>query len=340
LPRVCCSANEPAAPVKFMLPPTKRRAVALPIALVTTLLARAAAFPQTTAQQSPPEGNAAAHISVDVSLVVLHATVTGQKGHVVSDLSEQDFQVYEDGIPQQIKLFSHDDVPVSAGLAVDHSGSMKRKLAEVSAAARTFVQAGNPGDEIFVVNFNEHVELGLPPSTRFSNDPIQLARAISQSPASGRTVLYDSIFKALELLKEGGPDKKVLLVISDGGDNASTQTLAQALRLAEQSSAIIYSVGIFDPDDDDRNPRVLRKLAGSTGGLAFFPSELNQVSAVCARIARDIRSQYTIAYSPARPAKPGEYRTIRVTARDPRHGKLTVRTRTGYRVGGGAGGLQ
>ena len=322
-----------------MLPPTKRRAVTLPIVLATALLALAAAFPHA-ATQTAPESNSAVHISVDVNLVVLHAAVTDQKGHVAPDLSERDFQVYEDGIPQQIKLFSHEDVPVTAGLAVDHSGSMKRKLAEVSVGARTFVQAGNPGDQIFVVNFNEHVELGLPPSTRFSSNPIHLERAISQSPATGKTALYDAIFRALELLKEGGPDKKVLLVISDGGDNASTHTLAQALRLAEQSSAVIYSVGIFDPDDEDRNPRVLRKLAGSTGGLAFFPSELDQVSAVCARIARDIRSQYTMAYSPSKPAKPGEYRTIRVTARDPHHGKLIVRTRTGYRVGGESGELQ
>jgi VWFA-related protein len=323
-----------------MLPPTNRRAVTLLIVLVTALLALAAPFPHAATQQIAPESNAAAHISVDVNLVVLHAAVTDQKGHVAPFLSEQDFQVYEDGIPQQIKLFSHEDVPVTAGLAVDHSGSMKRKLAEVSVAAGTFVQACNPGDQIFVVNFSEHVELGLPPSTRFSSDPIQLEKAISQSPATGKTALYDAIFTALELLKGAGPDKKVLLVISDGGDNASTHTLAQALRLAEQSSAVIYSVGIVDPDDDDRNPGVLRKLAGSTGGLAFFPSELDQVSAVCARIARDIRSQYTMAYSPSKPAKPGEYRTIRVTARDPHHGKLIVRTRTGYRVGGEAGGLQ
>jgi VWFA-related protein len=130
----------------------------------------------------------------------------------------------------------------------------------------------------------------------------------------------------------------VLLVISDGGDNASTHTLAQTLTAAEQSSAVIYCIGIFDPDDADRNPGVLRKIAGATGGLAFFPSKLDEISAVCARIARDIRSQYLIGYSPAAPAKPGEYRTIRVTAQAPHHGKLIVRTRTGYRVGDSAEG--
>jgi VWFA-related protein len=253
---------------------------------------------------------------------------------VATGLSQQHFQVYENGVPQQIKLFKHEDVPVTAGLAVDHSGSMRPKLAEVSVAARTFVEASNPNDRMFVVNFNEHVELGLPPSIRFSSDPAVLARAISQAPATGMTALYDAIFKVLQLLQEGGRDKKVALVISDGGDNASKHKLVETLKLAEQSSAIIYCVGIFDENDEDRSPRVLRKLAESTGGLAFFPTELGQVSAICGRIARDIRDQYTIGYSPATPAKPGDYRTIRVTASAPHEDKLIVRTRTGYRVGG------
>ena len=129
-------------------------------------------------------------------------------------------------------------------------------------------------------------------------------------------------------------EKKVLLTISDGGDNASTYTLPQVLKLAEQSNAIIYTIGIFDEDDPDRNPRVLRRLAEATGGLAFFPSQLDQVTTICGQIARNIRHQYTIVYSPANPAKAGEYRSVRVTAADRRHGRLLVRTRTGYLAGG------
>lgn len=273
-----------------------------------------------------------ARISVDVNLVVLHATVTDDKGHAVSDLSERNFQVYEDGLAQPIKLFAHEDVPVAAGLLVDHSGSMKRKLPEVTAAAQVFVRASNPNDWMFVVNFNEHVDLGLPPGTPFSNDPVQLGSAISRAPATGKTALYDAIAKALDLLKEGGPDKKVLLVVSDGGDNASSHTLRQTLKLAEQSSAVIYTIGIYDPDDPDRNPGVLRRLAQVTGGLAFFPSDPAKASETCTRIARDIRNQYTIGYSPIRAANPGEYRSIKVSVSAPHHGKLTVRTRTGYRV--------
>jgi VWFA-related protein len=315
----------------------KRRAAVLPAALLVlpaALLVLPILLSHALQQTPAPTYGQDPRISVDVDLVVLHATVTDQKGRVVSGLREQDFQVYEDGMLQTIKQFGQEDAPVTAGLVVDHSGSMKRKLAEVSAAARAFAQASNPEDQMFVVNFNESVQLGLDPSARFTSDPAQLEQAISTAPASGRTALYDAIAKAVEQLKAGTLEKKVLLAISDGGDNASTHTLPQTLKLAEQSSAIIYAVGIFDEDDPDRNPKVLRHLAESTGGLAFFPSQIDQVTEICGRIARDIRNQYTIAYAPANPAKPGEYRSIRVVASAPHHGKLLVRTRTGYRAGG------
>jgi VWFA-related protein len=293
---------------------------------------------QALQQTQTPAARQDSRISVNVDLVVLHATVTDQRGGIVSDLREQDFQVYEDEAPQSIKHFAHEDVPVTAGLVVDHSGSMRRKLDQVSAAARTFAQASNPDDRIFVVNFNEYVQLGLPPSTSFTSDPSQLELAISKAPTTGKTALYDAIAEAVEKLNAGAPEKKVLLTISDGGDNASTHTLPQILKLAEESDAIIYTVGIFDEDDPDRNPGVLRRLAKATGGLAFFPSQLEQVTAICGRVARDIRTQYTIAYTPTNPPGPGEYHSIRVVASAPHHGKLVVRTRAGYRAGGSQGG--
>ena len=295
--------------------------------------ARCAAMASLLLVCIPLSGGQDDRISVDVNLVVLHATVTDQHGRLVSDLGEQEFQVYENGVRQQITLFKHEDVPVTAGLLVDHSGSMKRKLHEVSAAAKAFVQASNPDDEMFVVNFNEHVESGLPDTVRFTSDPGKLEQAISRAPATGMTALYDAIAVALRHLQSGSREKKVLVAISDGGDNASVHKLPQILKFAEQSSAIIYTVGIFDEDDTDRNPTVLKKLASATGGIAFFPKELNEVTGICTRIAKDIRNQYTIGYAPAEPAKPGEYRTIRVTASAPHHGKLSVRTRAGYRAG-------
>jgi Mg-chelatase subunit ChlD len=192
-------------------------------------------------QALSPANDQPAHISVDVDLVVLQATVTDRHGQLVTDLTENNFQVYEDGVLQQIRLFRHEDVPVAVGLVVDHSGSMQRKLAEVSAAARIFVHSSNPDDQMFVVNFNEKVTFGLQSAIQFSHDATELESAILTAPAGGKTALYDPIAEALEQLKASTLDKKVLIVISDGGDNASTHTLNQVLNLADQSNAIIYT---------------------------------------------------------------------------------------------------
>jgi len=278
-------------------------------------------------------------ISVNVNLVVLNPTVRDPKGGFISDLREGDFQVYEDGVRQSIKLFRHEDIPVTVGLVVDHSGSMKPKLNDVITAARTFVQSSRPDDRIFVVNFNEKVTLGLPDAVRIGDSLDVLARAISDTPATGKTALYDAALRAFSQLGAGGreaPEKKVLIVISDGGDNASAHTLAQVLKTAEQSSALVYTIGIFDEDDADKNPDVLSRLARATGGDAFFPGKNSEVVSICESIARDIRNQYTIGYVSSNASKPGAYRSIRITAAAPGHGKLLVRTRSGYIAGGGS----
>jgi Ca-activated chloride channel family protein len=178
------------------------------------------------------------------------------------------------------------------------------------------------------------VSLGLPDTIRFTDSPALLERAISKAPAAGKTALYDAIVGALQGLQAGSRDKKVLIVISDGGDNASANSLAQVMKMAEQSSAIIYTVGLFDVDDPDRNPRVLNRLAQATGGEAFSPDQLSAVVAICERIAGDIRNQYTIGYVPTNKARDGSYRAIRVVARAAGHRKLFVRTRAWYVAGG------
>jgi VWFA-related protein len=272
-------------------------------------------------------------IAVDVPLVVLQATVTDRQGSVVTNLGERDFQVYENGVPQHIQLFKNEDIPVAVGLVIDHSASMSPKLAEVTAAARAFVRSSNREDEVFVVNFNEIASLGLPPSVRFTDSTADLERAIMASPTRGQTALYDAIGKALEQLQTGSRDKKVLIVVSDGGDNASKLGLDQVMKLAEESSAVIYTVGLFDEQDPDRNPGVLKRVARATGGEAFLPGELGEVVAICERIARDIRHQYTFGYAPSNPARDGSYRAIRVLARSNGPGKLSVRTRKGYIAG-------
>jgi VWFA-related protein len=306
--------------------------MALPVLLLTVLVCAAG-------DQAPPaEKDRDAdsfRLSVDVALVVLHATVTERDGGFVHSLGEQDFAVYENRVRQQIRLFKNEDIPVTVGLVVDHSSTMRHKLAEVSAAARTFVRSSNPEDEVFVVNFNEKVSLGLPAAIRFTNSTAELERAITSAPAGGQTALYDAIARALKELQAANRDRKVLIVISDGGDNASARSLTQVMKLVGQSSAVIYTVGIFDEEDPDRNPGVLKRLAATTGGEAYLPKELSEVTAICERIARDIRHQYTIGYVPINPVRDGTYRAIRVVARGKDHDRLSVRTRTGYFTGGG-----
>jgi len=178
------------------------------------------------------------------------------------------------------------------------------------------------------------VTLGLPDAIQFTASSAELERAIGRELATGKTALYDAIAKGLERLQAGSREKKVLIVISDGGDNVSELSQGQVMKLAEQASAVIYTVGLFDEDDPDQNPRVLRRLAQSTGGEAYFPGELSEAVAISERIARDIRHQYTIGYIPTNLASDGAYRAIRVTAGAKGRDRLSVRTRTGYRTGG------
>lgn len=283
--------------------------------------------PSATQQGSEP---GAFQISVDVALVVLEATIRDHEGHAVPRLKREDFEVFEDGRPQPIRLFRHGDTPVTVGLVIDHSGSMKEKLEEVTAGARAFVRSSNPNDEMFVVNFNEKVSQGLPQGIRFSDSAEQLAAAVTGRPAVGTTALYDAIIDGLIRLRDGAREKKVLIVISDGGDNASKAPLDRVLKMAEQSNAMIYTIGIFEPDDPDGKPAVLRRLAHETGGQAFFPSKLDEAVEICEHIAKDIRDQYTIGYSSSSEKRDGTYHKIRLTARSTKEGKLSVRTRAGY----------
>jgi Ca-activated chloride channel family protein len=312
----------------------ERGAVKAAALLVLLLFVRVGSAGDQTAPARQDRNPESFRLSVDVALVVLHATVIDRQGGFVSDLNPQDFEVYENGVPQRIQLFTSEDIPVTVGLVVDHSTTMRPKLVEVSAAARTFVRSSNREDEMFVVNFNEVVTLGLPATMRFTDNTTDLEHAITRPEDSGgQTALYDAIAKGLEELQAASRDKKVLIVLSDGGDNASARSLDQIIRLAEQSSAVIYTVGVFNEQDPDRNPGVLRRLARATGGEAFLPGQLSEVVAICERIARDIRHQYTIGYVPSNPTRDGTYRAIRVLARGKGHDRLSVRTRTGYIAG-------
>lgn len=283
-------------------------------------------------QSAPPSGqNGPYAIRSNVDLVVLQATVRDHKGAPVSGLSKENFQVYEDKVPQEIQSFSHEDVPVTVGLVIDNSGSMRPKRSDVIAAAMAFVRSSNPADQIFVVNFNEHVSMGLPVKTPFTNNASQLEAALSSHVISGMTALYDAIAAGLEQLQKGRWDKKVLIVVSDGGDNASSRNLPQILAMVNQSNALVYTMGIYDENDEDRNPRVLGQLSRVSGGEAFFPKTLQEILPICEQIAHDIRSQYTITFEPTNRKQDGTYRTINVKAHEPSGGRrLSVSTRAGY----------
>ncbi len=270
-------------------------------------------------------------IRSNVNLVALQATVRDRKGAPVPGLGKENFQIFEDKIPQEIESFSHEDVPVTIGLVIDSSGSMKPKYADVIAASLAFIHSSNPQDQIFVINFNEHVRLGLPANMPFTNNPAQLEAALSRNIHSGMTALYDAISVALDQLKKGKWDKKVLIVVSDGGDNASKRNLAQILSQVNQSSAAVYTMGIFDENDEDRNPQVLKSLSRASGGEAFFPKSLVEILPICEQIALEIRSQYTITFVPTNKKQDGAFRAIEVKAYAPSGGKrLSVSTRAGY----------
>jgi VWFA-related protein len=285
-----------------------------------------------SSQTRPPaESDAAGDFTIRTtsSLVLLDVSVTNQSGAAVSGLESHNFKVYEDGKLQTISEFANADVPVTVGIVIDQSSSMLPKRPEVVTAALGFIHESNPKDEMFVVNFNDKVRFGLPPEVPFSDDPVQLRSALWAGQPGGRTALYDGIADALYHLRLGQRDKKTLVVISDGGDNASRkQNLADLTRDVLLSRATIYTVGIFDEDDPDKNPGVLLRLARTTGGAAFFPKQLSEVIPICRKIAKDIRERYTIGYIPSVRGK--LQRSIRVVAEAPQLGKLNVRTRTSY----------
>jgi Ca-activated chloride channel homolog len=276
------------------------------------------------------------HIVTRTDMVVLHATVTDDRGDFVDDLKQDNFRVYEDKIEQKISVFQTQDIPVTMGLVIDNSGSMREKRSQVNAAALTFVRTSNPHDEVFVVNFNDEYYLDL--NEDFTSDPKELDEALGRIDSRGSTALYDAVIGSLDHLKKGHRDKRVLLVITDGDDDASRKSFEYTVKAAEESDAAIYAIGVFS-DDDRKNAKkmvrhskkVLTELTEATGGMAYFPDNLDQVTPVCEQVARDIRNQYTLGYYPTNTAKDGTFRAVQVQMLPAHgHGKLNVRTRTGY----------
>ena len=270
-----------------------------------------------------------APIRADVNLVEVRAIVTDSQGHVISGLTKDAFHLFVDESPQTVATFQGEDAPVTAGIVIDNSASMAPKRDQVSAAALAFARASNPIDQMFIVHFNEHARLGLPTDIPFTGDVKQLESAIGTFDSGGATAFYDALLLAESHFQRGAYFRKVLLTITDGGDNSSHSTLAQTTGMARRGPvSLSIPVGIFDSNDRDRNQQVLSKIAGETGGEAFFPKEGADVTAVCIRAANDIRQQYVLTFT--NDLRDGAYHRIRLTASDPRYGPLQVRTRAGY----------
>jgi len=261
-------------------------------------------------------------------LVLLDVSVKDAKGGYVSGLNRDNFKIFEEGKARDITQFADADIPVTIGLVVDESGSMRPKRRDVVTAALDFVEASNPHDEIFVINFNEKARRGLPDLVPFSDNIDLLRSALWRGEPEGRTALYDAVEMSLRQLGMGRRDKKTLVVISDGGDNISMHKLPEVMHDVLTSLTTIYTIGIFDDDDPERNPAVLERLAHVSGGVAYFPKSLNEISPICRQIAKDIRTRYTLGYIPTSEGK--AERHIKVVASSPEHEKLVVRTRTSY----------
>jgi len=288
--------------------------------------------PSAEQGQAPAEKSGDVYVfRKEVDEVTLHATVVDDKNRLVTDLDRNDFTVFEDGKPQKITSFRREDIPVAMGIVIDNSGSMRDKRQAVNAAAINFVKSSNLQDKVFVVNFNEDFFL----DQDYTSSIPKLKDALERIEARGGTALYDAVVASSDHLKKSGLlEKKVLLVVTDGEDNASRESLEQAIRrLQEENGPTVYTIGLLGEEHSKRARRALRQMAEETGGIAFFPQGLGEVDAITQQIAHDIRNQYTIGYKPSRPQSEGGFRTVKVDANAKGYKKLQVRTRSGYYAG-------
>jgi Ca-activated chloride channel homolog len=279
-------------------------------------------------------GQEAPTFSATSELVVLHVTVRDKRGAYVTGLTQDAFKVIEDGQAQTVRLFSDSDTPATIGLLIDSSGSMHQHRTNTIDAATAFANASHPQDEIFAVAFNEYVTPVLPATAPFTNDAPILRSALERNVSSrGRTALYDAIAGGVDYLFRGTRERKVLILLSDGGDNASRSTKDEALHKAQTSNAVIYTVALIEYGARDANPALLKELSLASGGDSFRPEDSDDIAKALDRIARDIRHTYTIGYTSSNTARDGAFRSVRVVVTAPPGRPLVVRSRTGYRAG-------
>jgi len=288
------------------------------------------AFAQTPPPQKPEPAatDEPAIFTSDTKLVPLHVSVIDKNGKLVTNLPQSAFKVYEDNVEQPLKIFNREDVPVSMGIIIDNSGSMREKRPKVAAAAMELIKESNPQDEEFIIDFNDVAYLDQP----FTNNIKKLEEVLDKIDTRGGTAMRDAISLSIDYAKkEGKKSKKVLLVITDGNDNTSNETLEQLFRKAHQSEVLIYCIGLLseeEPREARAAKRALSELATASGGLAYYPKSLSEVESITPQIAHEIRNQYILAYTPTNAVLDGKFRSIRVTVKAP--GNPTVRTRNGY----------
>jgi VWFA-related protein len=297
------------------------------VAVATLATALVAGGHRGAAQSGPPV------FASRTELVVLHVTVRDSRGGYVTGLPQSAFSILESGRPQAIQFFSAEDAPVTVGLIVDNSGSMQANRSRIVAAIRAFAESSNPADELFALAFNDKVVAALPDDEPFTTDvPTLTSRLNSVLTTWGRTALFDAISSGLDYLSRGTYERKVLVAVSDGGDNASHTSFAEVVKKTHASNALIYTIVLIDEVEGGRNPKLLKQIAAATGGESFAPDSIDDVAGVLKRIALDIRHTYTLGYVSDDPSRDGVFRGIRVVARASDGRRVSVRTRAGYMV--------
>ncbi len=284
------------------------------------------AAPQPGAAEAPDTGDAI--FSSETRLVPLNVTVTDKNGRLVTNLTQSAFQVYENGVLQPIKLFKREDVPISLGLVIDNSGSMREKRLAVESAALALVRDSNRQDEVFVVNFNDEAYL----DSDFTNDIAVMEQGLTKIDSRGGTAMRDAIRMSIDHLHEKAKrDKKVILVVTDGNDNASSISLEALVRAAQQDDILVYAIGLLTDEEKreaSKAKRALGILVESTGGQVFYPKDVSEVERIAHQVAHDVRNQYTIGYTPLNLTLDGTYRQIKVAVKAP--GNLIAHARSGY----------
>jgi Ca-activated chloride channel homolog len=275
-------------------------------------------------------------VSVDVQLVQLPVSVLDQNGRPVDGLRKEDFQIFEDGAQQDISFFTHEDVPISVGLVIDNSGSMHNKRAQVNSAALSFVRESNPDDETFIVDFDDNAYL----ERDFTSNIDDLIATLSSIDTRGQTALYDAVYLSAVHLDDGKKDRKALLVVTDGEDNTSRYSRERVLSKLQESKVAVYSIGLLEENEAKKSffgklppnkaKEALTRFAQATGGKAYFPKSVDEIGALCRRIAHDLRNQYILGYTPSNPKRDGTWRQITVRVDPSRISRATVSAKEGY----------